>query len=89
MGVFEEKDIIQLAQLIKLRDQALNYRSNRTIKLQEMQEAFNTRLPPTPLPLGKMVDYDLLLSLFSDVMKVEGLGSQKWLKLWPFSAING
>ena len=77
MGVFEEKDIIQHAQLIKLRGQALNHRSTRTIKLQQMQEAFDTQLPPSPLPLGEMVDYDLLRSLFSDVMKFEGLG-----RLW-------
>ena len=57
MGVFEEKDIIQHAQLIKLRGQALNHRSTRTIKLQQMQEAFDTQLPPSPLPLGEMVDY--------------------------------
>ena len=53
MGVFEEKDIIQHAQLIKLR----GHRSTRTIKLQQMQEAFDTQLPPSPLPLGEMVDY--------------------------------
>ena len=57
MGVFEEKDIIQHAQLIKLRGQAVNHRSTRTIKLQQMQEAFDTQLPPSPLPLGEMVDY--------------------------------
>ena len=77
MGVFEEKEIIQHAQLIKLCGQALNHRSTRTIKLQQMQEAFDTQLPPSPLPLGEMVDYDLLRSLFSDVMKFEGLG-----RLW-------
>ena len=77
MGVVEEKNIIHHAQQIKLRGQALNHRSRstRTIKIQQMQEAFGTQLLPTLLPLGDMVDYDLLRSLFSDVMKVEGLGS--------------
>lgn len=75
MQVFEERDLVQLAQRIKLRGQALNHRSTRTIKVQQMQEAFNTRLPPTLLPLGSMMDYDLIRSLFNEVMKVEGLGT--------------
>ena len=72
MQVFEERDLVQLAQRIKLRGGALNHRSTRTIKVQQMQEAFNTRLPPTLLPLGSMMDYDLIRSLFNEVMKVEG-----------------
>ena len=75
MGVLEEKQIIELAQRIKMRGQALTHRSTRSTKIQQMQEAFGTQLPPTLLPLGEMVDYDLLRSLFNELMKVEGMGT--------------
>ena len=76
MGLFEEHGIMELARRIRMRGQALTHRSTRATKIEQMQEAFSTNLPPTLLPLEDMTDYDLLRSLLNDVFKVEGFGTQ-------------
>ena len=53
-----------------MRDQALTHRSTRAIKIEQLQEAFSTDLPPTLLLL------DLLRTLLDDVFKVEGFGTR-------------
>ena len=65
MALFEEHGIMELT-----------HRSTRATKIETMQEAFSTNLPPTLLPLEDMTDYDLLRSLLNDVFKVEGFGTQ-------------
>ena len=57
MEIFEERGLIEMAQRIKLRGQALVQRSTRNMRIQRMQEAFSCHLPPPLLPL-------LLLLLF-------------------------
>ena len=76
MALFEEHGIMELARRIRMRGQALRHRSTRATKIETMQEAFSTNLPPTLLPLEDMTDYDLLRSLLNDVFKVEGFGTQ-------------
>ena len=76
MGLFEEHGIMELARRIRMRGQRLTHRSTRATKIEQMQEAFSTNLPPTLLPLEDMTDYDLLRSLLNDVFKVEGFGTQ-------------
>ena len=91
MGFFEENGIIKLAKKIRMRGQALTHRSTRAIKIEQLQEAFSTNLPPTLLPLEDMTDYDLLRTLLNDVFKVEGFGT-RWkgflffckISLWHF-----
>ena len=71
--------------------QALTHKSTRAIKIEQLQEAFSTNLPPTLLPLEDMTDYDLLRTLLDDVFKVEGFGT-RWkgflffckISLWHF-----
>ena len=90
MGLFEENGIIELAKKIRMRGQALTH-STRAIKIEQLQEAFSTDLPPTLLPLEDMTDYDLLRTLLDDVFKVEGFGT-RWkgflffckISLWHF-----
>ena len=65
MALFEEHGIMELT-----------HRSTRATKIETMQEAFSTNLPPTLMPLEDMTDYDLLRSLLNDVFKVEGFGTQ-------------
>ena len=55
MEIFEERGLIEMAQRIKLRGQALVHRSTRNMRIQRMQEAFSCHLPP---PL--LHDYDLI-----------------------------
>ena len=76
MSLFEEHGIMELARRIRMRGQRLTHRSTRATKIEQMQEAFSTNLPPTLLPLEDMTDYDLLRSLLNDVFKVEGFGTQ-------------
>ena len=76
MGLFEENGIIELAKKIRMRGQALTHRSTRAIKIEQLQEAFSTDLPPTLLPLEDMTDYDLLRTLLNDIFKVEGFGTR-------------
>ena len=91
MGLFEENGIIELAKKIRMRGQALTHRSTRAIKIEQLQEAFSTDLPPTLLPLEDMTDHDLLRTLLNDVFKVEGFGT-RWkgflffckISLWHF-----
>ena len=91
MGLFEEHGIMELARRIRMRGQALTHRSTRAIKIEQLQEAFSTDLPPTLLPLEDMTDYDLLRTLLNDVFKVEGFGT-RWkgflffckISLWHF-----
>ena len=59
-----------------MRSQALTHRSTRAIKIEQLQEAFSTDLPPTLLPLEDMTDYDLLQTLLNDIFKVECFGTQ-------------
>ena len=73
----EESGMIEVAQRIRMHGQVLHHRSTRQIKIEKLQDAFDTQLPPTLYPLQNMKDYDLLRSLLNDVMKVEGLG-----RLW-------
>ena len=75
MGLFEERKLIEMAQRIKMRGADLSHSSTRTLKIQQMKDAFATELLPTLLPLGEMVDYDLLRVLFNDMMKIEGMGT--------------
>ena len=56
MGLFEENGIIELAKKIRMRGQALTHRSTRAIKIEQLQEAFSTNLPPTLLPIKDMTD---------------------------------
>ena len=77
MNLLEESGMIEVAQRIRMHGQVLHHRSTRQIKIEKLQDAFDTRLPPTLYPLQNMKDYDLLRSLLNDVMKVEGLG-----RLW-------
>ena len=91
MGLFEEHGIMELARRIRMRGQALTHRSTRATKIEQLQEAFSTDLPPTLLPLEDMTDYDLLRTLLNDVFKVEGFGT-RWkgflffckISLWHF-----
>ena len=76
MSLFEEHGIMELARRIRMRGQRLTHRSTRATKIEQMQEAFSTNLPPTLLPLEDMTDYDLLRSLLNDVFKVEGFGTR-------------
>ena len=57
-----------------MHGQVHHHRSTRQIKIEKLQDAYDTRLPPTLYPLQNMKDYDLLRSLLNDVLKVEGLG---------------
>ena len=77
MNLLEESGMIKVAQRIRMQGRVLHHRSTRQIKIEKLQDAFDTRLPPTLYPLQNMKDYDLLRSLLNDVMKVEGLG-----RLW-------
>ena len=77
MNLLEESGMIEVAKRIRMHGQVLHHRSTRQIKIEKLQDAFDTRLPPTLYPLQNMKDYDLLRSLLNDVMKVEGLG-----RLW-------
>ena len=45
MEIFEERGLIEMAQRIKLRGQALVQRSTRNMRIQRMQEAFSCHLP--------------------------------------------
>ena len=74
MNLLEESGMIEVAQRIRMHGQVLHHRSTRQIKIEKLQDAFDTRLPPTLYPLQNMKDYDLLRSLLNDVLKVEGLG---------------
>ena len=74
MNLLEESGMIEVAQRIRMHGQVLHHRSTRQIKIEKLQDAFDTRLPPTLYPLQNMKNYDLLRSLLNDVMKVEGLG---------------
>ena len=73
MNLLEESGMIEVAQRIRMHGRVLHHRSTRQIKIEKLQDAFDTRLPPTLYPLQNMKDYDLLRSLLNDVMKV-GLG---------------
>ena len=75
MAVFEDQGLIDFAKRIRMRGNDLTHRSTRAIKIEAMQDAFATNLPPTILKLEELTDYDLLRSLIYDVMKVEGLGT--------------
>ena len=77
MNLIEESRMIEAAQRIRMQGRVLHHRSTRQIKIEKLQDAFDTRLPPTLYPLQNMKDYDLLRSLLNDVLKVEGLG-----RLW-------
>ena len=77
MNLLEESGMIEVAQRIRMHGQVLHHRSTRQIKIEKLQDAYDTRLPPTLYPLQNMKDFDLLRSLLNDVMKVEGLG-----RLW-------
>ena len=77
MNLLEESGMMEVAQRIRMHGQVLHHRSTRQIKIEKLQDAFDTGLPPTLYPLQNMKDYDLLRSLLNDVMKVEGLG-----RLW-------
>ena len=74
MGLFEENCIIELAKKIRMRGQALTHRSTRAIKIEQLQEAFSTDLPPTLLPLEDMTDYDLLRLSSMMFSKLKALG---------------
>ena len=56
MGLFEENGIIELAKKIRMRGQPLTHRSTKAIKIEQLQEAFSTNLPPTLLPIKDMTD---------------------------------
>ena len=87
MGLFEEHGIMELARRIRMRGQALTHRSTRAIKIEQLQEAFSTDLPPTLLPLEDMTDYDLLRTLLNDIFKVEGFGT-RWKGFLFFCKIS-
>ena len=73
MEVLEENKIIEKAQRIKLRGQVLSHRNTRTMKIVDLQDIFDTTLPPLALPLDELVDYDLIRTAFCKMMKSEGL----------------
>ena len=58
-----------------MRGHVLTHRSTRSLKIVEMQEVFETLLPPTQLPLDELLDYDLIRFVFIKMMKAEGLKS--------------
>ena len=49
--LFEEKAIFEAAKRVRMRGHILTHRSTRSLKI-EMQEVFETLLPPNQLPLG-------------------------------------
>ena len=75
MDIFEERQLIQLAQRVKMRGLGLTHQSTRNMKIVKIQEAFQCELPPTLLPLEEIQDYDLIRTSFNKMMKVEGMGN--------------
>ena len=73
--LFEEKAIFESAKRIQMRGNVLAHRSTRSMKIVEMQDTFETLLPPTLLPLDELQDYDLIRFAFNKMMKSEGLKS--------------
>ena len=53
--LFEEKAIFEAAKRIRMRGHVLTHRSTRSLKIVEMQEVFETLLPPTQLPLEELL----------------------------------
>ena len=73
--LFEEQSVFEVAKRIRMRGHILTHRSTRSLKIVEMQEVFETLLPPTQLPLDELLDYDLIRFAFNKMMKAEGLKS--------------
>ena len=73
--LFEEKAIFEAAKRIRMRGNVLTHRSTRSLKIVEMQDVFETLLPPTLLPLDELLDYDLIRFAFNKMMKAERLKS--------------
>ena len=51
VAVFEDRGLIDFAKRIRMRGNDLTHRSTRAIKIEAMQDAFATNLPPTILKL--------------------------------------
>ena len=75
MVVFEQQKIIELAQRINSRGQVLSHRNTRTMKIFDLQDLFNTQLPPLVLPLDELNDYDVVRTTFNKMLKAEGMNT--------------
>ena len=75
MVVFEQQKIIELAQRINSRGQVLSHRNTRTMKIFDLQDLFNTQLPPLVLPLDELNDYDVVRTAFNKMLKAEGMNT--------------
>ena len=73
MEVFEQHKIIEKAQRIMLRGQLHSHRNTRSLKMIDLQDLYDTQLPPLPVPLDELVDYDLIRGAFNRMMKCEGM----------------
>ena len=72
---FEQQKIIELAQRINSRGQVLSHRNTRTMKIFDLQDLFNTQLPPLVLPLDELNDYDVVRTTFNKMLKAEGMNT--------------
>ena len=72
LKILDKTNVIELAQTIRMRGHQLNHSSTRHIKMIEMQHVFKTLLPPTPIPIADMVEYDLVRLFFNKMPESEG-----------------
>ena len=77
IGIFEDQQLIEMAQRVKMRGFGLSHLSTRNVKQVKIQEAFGSDLPPTAIPLEDITDYDLIRKTYNKMMKIEGMG-----RLW-------
>ena len=70
--ILDEQNVIELAQTIRMRGLQLNHSSTRHLKLIEMQQVFETVLPPTPIPIAEIMEYDVIRLSFNKMVESEG-----------------
>ena len=72
MIFLRRKNAIQKAQSIRIKEGPLSHSSTRTIKMDDIKEVFESVLPPTPIPIRDMVDYDLIRVSYMKMLEAEG-----------------